>query len=207
MIVPALLVALIFEQVAAAPAGGHAPARAVSAASEQFSAADSRSGLSRAEKLDQLYARLADRTLDEENSEKIIAAIEMAWLESGSETVNFIMDRVLTATRSQNYDLSIKLLTKVTEIAPDYAEGWNQLAVAYYLSENYDHALPPLLRALSLDHRHFKAIEGYGVLMREMNNKRAALSAFRKVLAINPHSATAREAEAELSRDIDGQGI
>ncbi len=206
MIISAVFLAFISVEPARCLSGGHNPP------DDHFlvqtvSTSDRGVALARTEELDQLYARLASKETDEQTAEKLISAIEMIWLESGSQTVNFLMERVLAATRSQNYDLSIKILAKVTEIAPDYAEGWNQLAVAYYLSENYDHTLPPLLRALALERRHFKAIEGYGVLMREMNNKRAALSAFRRALTINPHSASAREAEAELSREIDGQGI
>ncbi|MDZ4789711.1 MAG: tetratricopeptide repeat protein [Hyphomicrobiales bacterium] len=168
---------------------------------------EAESPLARAERLDKLYTRLANKDISERAAQELVSVIERVWLDSGSHTVDFLMERALAATRSQNYDISIQILNRVVELAPDYAEGWNQLAVAYYLSENFDQTLPPLLRALSLDRRHFKAIEGYGVLMREMGNKRAALSAFRRVLVINPRSSSAREAEAELSREIDGQGI
>lgn len=163
--------------------------------------------ISRAEKLDRLYARLSDKDINEQAAQELISVIERIWLESESDTINLLMERALSATRAQDYGISIQILNKVVELAPEYAEGWNQLAVAYYLSENFDHTLPPLLRVLALDRRHFKALEGYGVLMREIGNKRAALSAFRRVLVINPHSSSAREAEAELSREIDGQGI
>lgn len=154
-----------------------------------------------------LYTRLALPSNSAETVEALSTAIEKLWLESGSDTVNLLMQRALNATRDRNYALAIKLLTAITGIAPGYAEGWNQLAVAYYLSNNYDHALPPLLRALAIDRRHYKAIEGYAVLMREVGEKRAALSAFRRALTVNPHLKSARDAVEELSREVEGRGI
>ncbi|MDX2264699.1 MAG: tetratricopeptide repeat protein [Hyphomicrobiales bacterium] len=162
---------------------------------------------SRSRQLDQLHATLLIPDLQPDAVERVVAAIESLWLQSGSPTVDLLMERALQATQQRNYALSIKVLTAVVEIAPEYAEGWNQLAVAYYLSENFDQTLPPLLRALKLERRHFKALEGFGVLMRDLGEKRAALGAFRKALSLNPHSASAREAERELARDVEGQGL
>jgi tetratricopeptide (TPR) repeat protein len=158
------------------------------------------------EALDVLYGRLS-AAASEDDSSLITEAIERLWLKSGSPTVDLLMERALISTRSEQYDLAIALLTRVVEVAPGYPEGWNQLAVAYYRKADYQAAVIPLQRALILEPRHYKAIEGMGVLMRELGDKPAALAAFRRALQLNPTSKAAKDAEEELTREVEGQRI
>ena len=95
----------------------------------------------------------------------------------------------------------------MTEVEPRYAEGWNQLATIYFLREDYDNAMRQLQHVLALEPNHFKAIEGLSIILRETGRKKAALQATRKVLAIYPHLKSAKQAEEELQREVEGQGI
>ncbi len=158
------------------------------------------------EALNVLYDRLG--TADsEEKAAPVMEAIEKLWLKSGSPTVDILMERALISTRSEKYDLAIALLTRIVEFAPGYAEGWNQLAVAYFRKEDYRSAVTPLQRALMLEPRHYKAVEGMGVLMRELGDKAAALAAFRHALQLNPASKAAQDATEQLAREVEGQRI
>jgi Flp pilus assembly protein TadD len=153
-----------------------------------------------------LYDRLG--TADSEaKAAPVMEAIEKLWLKSGSPTVDLLMERALISTRSEKYDLAIALLTRIVEFAPAYAEGWNQLAVAYFRKEDYRSAVAPLQRALMLEPRHYKAVEGMGVLMRELGDKAAALAAFRHALQLNPASKAAQDATEQLAREVEGQRI
>jgi tetratricopeptide (TPR) repeat protein len=64
-----------------------------------------------------------------------------------------------------------------------------------------------LRRVLAIDPRHFKAIEGLGIILRETGNKKAALEVTRRALAINPYLKSAKQAAEELEREVEGQGI
>jgi tetratricopeptide (TPR) repeat protein len=134
-------------------------------------------------------------------------AIERLWLESGSPTANLLMERAFLAVRAQNLELAIEILRSLTAVAPAYAQGWVQLALAYMAAGRSDEAQPALLRALALEPDHFKAVEAYAVLLRGKGEKRAALAAFRRALALNPHSEYARMAEEALTREVEGRGI
>ncbi len=160
----------------------------------------------RRQTLDSLYDQLA-LAKDTETAAFLTEAIEKLWLDSGSDTVNLLMERALLSVSGQKLDQAVAILTAVTAIAPDYPEGWNQLAVAHFLKEDYESALPPLIRALELEPRHFKAMEGLAVLMREIGQKKSALKAFRRALELNPHLGQSRQAIEELSREVEGQPI
>lgn len=160
----------------------------------------------RAELLASLYDQLK-ASESEAGAELIVAAIEKVWGQSGSDTANVLMERAGLAIKARNFELATSLLQALTEVEPRYAEGWNQLATIYFLREDYENAMQQLKRVLALDPHHFKAIEGLSIILRETGRKKAALKATRQVLAIYPHLKSAKQAEEELAREVEGQGI
>ena len=113
----------------------------------------------------------------------------------------------MQAVAEEKLDLAIKLLDHVVALAPDFTEGWNRRAYAYFVKSDVDHALGDLRRALALDPNHFKALEGLAQIMREIGEKKAALKAYRQLLSVHPYWPGAQQAIEELERDVDGQGI
>jgi tetratricopeptide (TPR) repeat protein len=160
----------------------------------------------RVQLLDSLYDQLKAAESDA-SSELIASAIEKVWSQSGSDTANLLMERAGLAIKNRNYELATSLLLALTEVEPRYAEGWNQLATIYFLREDYENAMRHLKRVLALEPHHFKAIEGLSIILRETGRKKAALQATRRVLAIYPHLKSAKQAEDELAREVEGQGI
>ena len=75
------------------------------------------------------------------------------------------------------------------------------------MQENYEKAMQGLRRVLAIEPHHYKAIEGLALILREMGDKRAALRATRRALRVYPHLKSAQQAEDELKRDVEGQGI
>ena len=164
------------------------------------------SPLERAKMLDNLYAHLATAE-DEQAAERAARAIMRLWHVSGSDTVEVLMERALKAVNDRRPELALKLLDAVTELAPDYAEGWSQRAHVLYHENEVERALGDLRRALALDPNHFKALDALGNILREIGQKRGALKAFEKLLEVHPFWPGAREAVEELRREVGGQGI
>jgi tetratricopeptide (TPR) repeat protein len=156
--------------------------------------------------LSDLYALLA--TADDEDAAKAIAdAIERVWLHSGSATVDLLMERSIKALSDKNNDLALKLLDAVVDLAPDFTEAWNRRAYVHFVRKDTERALGDLRRALALDPHHFKALDGFAQILREMGQKKPALKAFRQLLDIHPYWSGAQQAVDELEREVDGQGI
>jgi len=156
--------------------------------------------------LSELYAHLA-KAPDEQQAAEISKTIEGLWLHSGSDTIGVLMRRGLQAMSDRRNDLALKMFDAVVELAPDYAEGWSRRAFAYFLQNDTEHAVGDLRRALALDPNHFKALDGLARILRDSGQKKSALSAYQQLLRINPYAPGAKEAEHELSVEVEGQGI
>ncbi len=156
--------------------------------------------------LSDLYAMLA--TSDTEDGAKAIAeGIERIWQHSGSATIDLLMERASRAIAEKKFELGIKLLDNVVELAPDYAEGWSRRAYAHFLNEDVGRALGDLRRTLALEPHHFKALDGLAQILREIGQKKPALKALRELLEVHPYWPGAKQAADELEREVEGQGI
>lgn len=160
----------------------------------------------RASFLTSLYEQLG-QAQNEEAADIVAKAIERIWRQSGSDTADLLMERAGVAIQAKNFDLALQLLTSLVEIAPTYAEGWNQLATVYFMREDYEKAMRGLRQVLALEPRHYKAIEGLSLILRELGDKKGALRAARRALSVYPHLKSAQQAQEELTRDVEGQGI
>jgi len=153
-----------------------------------------------------LYDQLK-QAQSEEAADLVSKAIERVWRQSGSDTADLLMERAGIAIQTKDLELALQILSSLVEIAPDYAEGWNQLATVYFLQEDYEKAMRGLRHVLALEPQHYKAIEGLSLILREMGDKRGALRATRRALNIYPRLKSAQQAQEELMRDVEGQGI
>ncbi|MFN3745414.1 MAG: tetratricopeptide repeat protein [Hyphomicrobiaceae bacterium] len=156
--------------------------------------------------LSDLYAHLA--TADSPDAaKKIQATIERLWSFSGSDTVNLLMQRASKALGAKDYDLALKFLDYVVQIAPDYAEGFNRRAYIHFSRNDMASAVGDLRRALALEPNHFRALDGLAQIWRQTGNAKGALSVVKQLLEIHPHWEGAARMAEELAREVEGQGI
>jgi tetratricopeptide (TPR) repeat protein len=160
----------------------------------------------KAKVLNDLYAHLATAN-DEQSAKSVADTIERLWLQSGSETINLLMERAGTALKAKNAELALRLLDYDVELAPDYAEGYNRRAYVHFSQNNLESAVGDLRRTLALEPNHFKALDGLGQIWREHGNKKGALRVIKQLLEIYPNWPGAKQAAEELTREVEGQGI
>jgi tetratricopeptide (TPR) repeat protein len=154
--------------------------------------------------LSNLYAYLATAE-DDKQAQPIAQTIERLWLYSGSDTITLLMDRSAKAIGDKNYDLALRFLDVVVDLAPDFAEGWNRRAYVHHLRNDVERMVGDLRRCIALEPNHFRAMEFLGLILRETGQKKAALKAFERLLEINPNTPGVPDVVKELSRDVDGQ--
>lgn len=85
-----------------------------------------------------------------------------------------------------DYEAAEHAFNKVVTAAPDYAEGYNQRALARFLRENFSGALQDLEKALELEPRHFGAMSGMFHILRLMGRNKAALGVLQDAVKIHP---------------------
>ena len=164
------------------------------------------SATERAKMLDNLYALLATAE-DEQASQKTSLAIVRLWAVSGSDTVTVLMARALKAVEDKNPALALQMFDAIVEQAPDYAEGWSQRAHVLYLEGDVERAVGDLRRSLALDPNHYRALGALGHILREIGEKKGALTAYQRLLEVHPFAEGAKQAVEDLEREIGGQGI
>lgn len=156
--------------------------------------------------LSNLYALLATAH-DEKTAGEIANTIQALWHHSGSDTVTLLLERSNVAARHKDYRLARELLDAAVELAPDYAEAWARRAFVHYLQDDYARALGDLRRALALEPNHFKALDGLGLVLRDVGQKKGALKAFRTLQQVHPFWPDIAQTIKELEEDVEGRGI
>jgi tetratricopeptide (TPR) repeat protein len=81
-----------------------------------------------------------------------------------------------------------RLLDRLIEELPDFAEAWNRRAVLHYTQHNYNKALEDCKATLALVPFHFGALHGVGLCYTALGNYHAAIQAFHRALAVQPHA-------------------
>ena len=154
--------------------------------------------------LDALFVQLegADTAAAAEQVEQQIWA---RWADSGSPTVNILLERAAAAERDGDADLALRFLDQASDLAPDYAEPWNRRANIAYEADDYSGAIAAIQETLKREPRHFGALAGLGLIYEELGQQRAALEAFRAALVIHPNYEIAIQGVRRLEPRVDGR--
>ncbi|HET7715605.1 MAG TPA: hypothetical protein VFK86_08245 [Bauldia sp.] len=158
----------------------------------------------KAERLDTLFASLKEES-DPEAAEEIENAILSLWLESGSDTVDLLMQWTLKAMEEKEYPRALDFLDRVILLAPDYVEGWNKRATVHFLMDDYGQSIADIGKVLELEPRHFGALSGLGIIMRSLGEDEQAKAAFRAALEVDPHLENVREELDDLEAETAGE--
>ncbi len=150
-------------------------------------------------RLDALFEAL-ETTSDRQAARTAEGEIWRIWIESGRRDIDALMIEGIGAMNSQRFEDAIAIFGRITESAPEFAEGWNKRATAYYLNQDYAASVRDIQRTLELEPRHFGAISGMGLIFLSRGDEVGALAAFEAVLAIYPQAPGARQRVEELRR-------
>lgn len=155
--------------------------------------------------LDELFSRLqADDLPDWEQVEQQIWA---EWSQSGSASMDLLLQRGREAMEDGNFEEAIDHFTALTDHAPDFAEGWNARATAYFQADRYELSIADIQRTLALNPRHFGALQGLGRILEELNDPENALVAYEMAFAIHPHRPGLEDRIEQLRIATGGQDL
>jgi len=144
------------------------------------------------EDLDTLFARLA-ASEDEKAARSAEAEILRRFYSSGSDTTDLLMSWAGRAIKDENYPVALDILDQVVTLQMDFVEGWNKRATVHYLMGEYGKAISDIEKTLALEPRHFGALSGLGLILREMGETRRALEVFEETLKVHPFMKNAEE--------------
>jgi tetratricopeptide (TPR) repeat protein len=95
----------------------------------------------------------------------------------------------------QNRDLitSITFFTKVVKNNPDFAEGWNKRATAYFMNGEFDKSMLDINQTLKLEPRHFGAMDGMGLIFMHLQQYNEAIKIYDQMLKISPNNQSTKD--------------
>lgn len=130
-------------------------------------------------------------------------ALWSIWFRCGSSAANSEVARGTQCLNDRYFDCAFKHFGRAIELSPDFAEAYNQRAIAYYLLEDYESCKRDCLRVIELMPCHFGAWAGLGHCYAHLGELSDAVRCYEKALQINPHLECLREAVTELRRQLN----
>lgn len=131
-------------------------------------------------------------------------AMWQIWFRGGGcEQANKYLARGAEALNRQSIDEAINFLDRAIAMSPDFAEAYNQRAIAHYLSERYEQSIADSEVVIKLMPLHFGAWSGLGHAHLAMGNLDEAEKAYRQALVLNPHLECIADLVQELHEQRD----
>ena len=156
-------------------------------------------------RLDDLFQQL--QTATDEEAQQITGMIWLEWSKSGSPAMDLLLKRGRDAMNAGQPGLAIQHFTALIDHAPDFAEGYNARATAYYQTGDFGPSVSDIAKTLTLNPRHFGALSGLGMIFEQINEPEKALEVYKAALAINPHLTNIVEAVKRLETSVGGQDL
>lgn len=160
----------------------------------------------KAKRLETLFTELK-RSPDPAAAERLTAQIWRQWGDSGSASINLMMDWAQGAIGQRNFAAALDTLDQIVLLAPDFAEGWNRRATLHFMMESPAKSMADIERVLALEPRHFGALSGMAEILRARGDEALALKAYERALAIYPMMRGAQQAVGELSDSLAGEKL
>jgi len=123
--------------------------------------------------------------------ERVRAVAELAlwavWSRSGDARVDDLFSKGVAEIGEQRFPEAIATFTRIIELKPGFAEGWNKRATAYFLAGEFRRSLMDCDEVIKRNPQHFGVLSGYGQIYLRLDQPERALEYFRRALAVNPN--------------------
>jgi tetratricopeptide (TPR) repeat protein len=119
------------------------------------------------------------------------------WHRSGDPAIDILLAQGIALMQSGRLPESVAVFSDVIARAPEFAEGWNKRATAYYLMGELDRSLADCEEVVKRNPVHFGALSGFGLIYLQKEDLPKAAEYFEKALAVDP---TLTQVEAALER-------
>jgi tetratricopeptide (TPR) repeat protein len=127
------------------------------------------------------------------------------WSKSGSAAMDLLLQRGRDAMDDGDTAAAIEHFTALIDHAPDFAEGWNARATAYFQIGQYGPSVADIQHVLALNPQHFGALAGFARILEETEQPDRALQLYQAALAIHPNLDGVRDAIERLQIKAAGQ--
>jgi tetratricopeptide (TPR) repeat protein len=129
-------------------------------------------------------------------------ALWSIWFRGGNDEANAELQKGARCMDDRKLECAVKHFNHAITISPQFAEAYNQRAIAFYLLEQFDRSIEDCRQAVKLMPCHFGAWAGMGHCHAHEGRLNEALLCYKKALSINPHLECLRETVEEIERQL-----
>lgn len=128
------------------------------------------------------------------------------WFRSGDAEIDALLRSGVRLIEARRFDEACAVFDRVIKAKPGFAEGYNQRAIVRYLMGEWGPSIQDCQRVIDLNPVHFGALAGLGHCYLQQHNVHAALNAYERALAVNPHMPGIRERMEQLREWLRHEG-
>ena len=141
--------------------------------------------------LDELFRLLHEVTSSAEAA-VLTRQIWQNWYQSDNQEIQALMRQGEISMHRGKLNQAVEIYSRVIDIDPGFAEGWNRRATAYYMMGEYQFSTGDVVETLKLEPRHFGALSGQGMIYTRLQKIDLALEYYERALEANPHTTGVR---------------
>jgi len=109
------------------------------------------------------------------------------WCRSGDAETDRVFRAGVEAMQQQKFGEAEALFSRVIELNPGFAEGWNKRATVRFMRRNFAGSIADCQQTLARNPNHFGAASGQGLCHMSLGEFREAAVCFRRALEIHPY--------------------
>jgi len=134
------------------------------------------------------------------------AMLWRTWCRSGHAEADRIFRVAVNAMQQGKLDEAESEFTRVIEMIPEFAEGWNKRATVRFMRKDFKNSIADCQETLARNRHHFGALSGQGLCHMSQGEYREAAVCFRRALEIHPHLDAVRYNLALAEAEGGGSG-
>jgi tetratricopeptide (TPR) repeat protein len=128
-------------------------------------------------------------------------ALWAIWFRADTPENNAMLDQVRLLIRHERLADAIKLASRLIARAPNFAEAYNQRAIALFFQGRFEESADDCRRVLERNPYHIGALGGLARCQLELDQTGEALKTFRRALRLQPFSTGLRDAVNALETE------
>ena len=143
------------------------------------------------------------RDPDDDTRDQAEQALWRIWARSGDAEVDRLYQAGVEQMNAGELQRGIGTFSRIIELKPDFAEGWNKRATLYFLAGDLRKSLADCDEVMKRNPYHFGALAGYALIYMRLEQYDNALEYSRRALEVNPNLPGARRNVDLLERLLE----
>ena len=115
------------------------------------------------------------------------SAMWSVWSHSGHAEIDRLFAVGVEQMGRRELPAAVETFSRIIERRPDFAEGWNKRATAYFLLGDYRRSLADCDEVMARNPYHWGALSGYGMIYMKLDEPSRAIEYLERALAVNPN--------------------